>query len=161
MEASKVDSFINNSYLSNMTLPLPTRGQLERSLSQRVQALYRTQLGQQPSKVQCSISDGKVFLVLEDSITKPEQVLLQQGQTKLAEQVRDDLSKAWSEQLRDAIKEITGISVVDMMTDATLETGRVGTIAVLAEAPQYRESGRRSKDDDMPSNGDESDSPDR
>jgi uncharacterized protein YbcI len=138
-----------------MTSSLPTRGQLERSLSQKIQALYRAQLGQQPSKVQCSISDGKVFLVLEDSITKPEQVLLQQGQTELAEQVRDDLSKALSHQLKDAITEVTGISVVDMMTDATLETGRVGTIAVLAEPPQYRESGRRFKDEDMPSNEDE------
>ncbi len=117
-------------------------------MAQKVQALYRTQLGHQPSKVQCYISDGKVFLILEDSITKPEQVLLEQGQTELAEQVRDDLGKALHDQLKDAIEEITGISVVDVLTDATLATGRMGTIAVLEELPQYRESNRRPRDED-------------
>ena len=117
-----------------------TRGQLERTLSQRIRALYRTQLGQQPSRVQCQIFDGKVVIVLEDSITKTEQVLVASGQEKLAEQVRDDLDKAFNPQLTKLIQEVIGIEVVDILTDATLKTGRTGTIAVLADTPQFRES---------------------
>ena len=117
-----------------------TRGQLERTLSQRIQALYRTQLGQQPSRVQCQIFDGKVVIVLEDSITKTEQFLVASGQEKLAEQVRDDLDKAFNPQLTKLIQEVIGIEVVDILTDATLKTGRTGTIAVLADTPQFRES---------------------
>ncbi|PSB19246.1 DUF2294 domain-containing protein [Phormidesmis priestleyi ULC007] len=116
-----------------------TRGQLERTLSQRIQALYRTQLGQQPSRVQCQIFDGKVVIVLEDSITKTEQVLVASGQEDLAEQVRDDLDKAFNPQLTELIREVIGIEVVDVLTDATLKTGRMGTIAVLADTPQFRE----------------------
>ncbi len=116
-----------------------TRGQLERTLSQRIQALYRTQLGQQPSRVQCQIFDGKVVIVLEDSITKTEQVLVASGQEDLAEQVRDDLDKAFNPQLTELIQEVIGIEVVDVLTDATLKTGRMGTIAVLADTPQFRE----------------------
>lgn len=137
------------------TTSLPTRGQLERCLSQRIQALYRTSLGHQPSKVQCNIMDGKVFLVLEGSITKPEQVLLEQGQTELAEKVRDDLDKAIQDQLKEAIQEIVGVPVVDVLSDATLETGRMGTIAVLETSPQYRESNRRSRDGNGILDGDE------
>ncbi|MBD1859746.1 MULTISPECIES: DUF2294 domain-containing protein [Leptolyngbya] len=119
---------------------LPTRGQLERTLSQRVQAFYRTQLGHQPSRVQCYIADGKITIVLEDSITKPEQLLMENGQEQLAEKVRNDLDKALHPQLSAMIQEIVGIKVVDIFSDATFDTGRSGTIVVLEEAPQLRES---------------------
>lgn len=122
-----------------MDLETQTRGQMERTLSQRVQALYRMQLGQQPSRVQCQIFDGKVVIVLEGSITKTEQVLVANGQENLAEQVRDDLDKAFNPQLTQLIQEVIGIEVVDVLTDATLKTGRMGTIAVLADTPQFCE----------------------
>ncbi|NJR48605.1 MAG: DUF2294 domain-containing protein [Leptolyngbyaceae cyanobacterium CSU_1_3] len=135
-----------------MTSVTPTRGQLERTLSQRIQALYRTQLGQQPSRVQCQIFDGKVVIILEDSITKPEKVLVDNGQEELAEKVRDDLDKAMHPQLSELIREIVEIDVVDILSDATFETGRTGTIAVLADAPQLRESqsNRRSRGESAP-----------
>ncbi len=122
-----------------MDLETQTRGQIERALAQRVQALYRTQFGQQPSRVQCQIFDGKVVIVLEDSITKTEQVLVANGQENLAEQVRDDLDKAFNPQLKQLIQEVIGIEVVDVLTDATLKTGRMGMIAILADTPQFRE----------------------
>jgi uncharacterized protein YbcI len=126
-----------------MTSVTPTRGQLERILSQRIQALYRTELGQQPSRVQCQIFDGKVMIILEDSITKPEKVLVENGHEELAEQVREDLDKVLNPQLMDLIQEIVGVEVVDLLSDSTLKTGRVGTIAVLADTPHYRESQNR------------------
>lgn len=116
----------------------PTRGQVERTLSQRIQALYRTQLGHQPSKVTCQIFDTKVAIVLEDAITPPEQLLVNSGQERLAEQVRSDLDKAIQPQLKALIEEVVGVPVIDLLSDATLETGRTGTIAVLANLPQLR-----------------------
>ena len=47
-----------------MTEQLPTRGQLERTLSQRIQAFYRQQLGHQPSKVICQIFESKIAIIL-------------------------------------------------------------------------------------------------
>ena len=126
---------------------LPTRGQLERTLSQRVQAFYRNQLGHQPSRVQCHIADGKVIIVLEDSITKPEKLLLETGQEDLAEKVHNDLDKALHPQLSALIEEIVGVKVIDILSDATFDTGRSGTIAVLEEAPQLREAQRRTKEE--------------
>lgn len=129
---------------------LPTRGQLERTLSQRVQAFYRTQLGHQPSRVQCHIADGKVIIVLEDSITKPEKLLLETGQEELAEKVHNDLDKALHPLLTELIEEIVGVKVIDILSDATFDTGRTGTIVVLEEAPQLREShSRRPKEENM------------
>jgi uncharacterized protein YbcI len=121
-----------------MDASYPTRGQIERTLSQRIQALYRTQLEHQPSRVICQIFDGKIAIILEDSITQPEQLLVENGQEELAEQVRSKLDDALEPQLKALIEEVVGVAVVDLLTDAKLETGRTATIVILADLPQIR-----------------------
>ncbi|MGB7059992.1 MAG: Na-translocating system protein MpsC family protein, partial [Geitlerinemataceae cyanobacterium] len=44
-----------------------TRGQVERTISQRIQALYRDRIGHQPSKVTCELFEDKLTIILEDS----------------------------------------------------------------------------------------------
>ena len=117
----------------------PTRGQLERTLSQRIQALYREQLGHQPSKVTCQLFDEKLAIVLEDSITPPEQLLANSGQEELAKQVRADLAKAIEPQLKELIREVLGVEVLDLLSDGKIDTGRTGTIAVLEATPAVRD----------------------
>lgn len=116
----------------------PTRGQLERTLSQRIQALYRNQLEHQPSRVTCQLFDEKLAIILEDSITQPEQLLVNNGQTELAEKVRAELDDVLQPQLKELIEEIVGVSVVDLLTNAKLETGRTATVVILANPPQVR-----------------------
>ena len=118
--------------------PKPTRGQLERTLSQRLQALYREQLGHQPTKVTCQLFDEKLAIIVENSITPPEQLLADRGQAELAEQVRSELDEAIQPQLKSLIEEVLGVSVLDLLSDATLETGRTGIIAVLDVTPEVR-----------------------
>jgi uncharacterized protein YbcI len=116
-----------------------TRGQLERTLSQRIQALYRSQLGHKPGKIDCQICDDKISIVLEDSITKPEQLLAENGQEELAKQVRSELNDMIQVQLKELLEEVLKIPVLDLLTNAKLDTGRTGTIVVLERAPQFRE----------------------
>ncbi|PLZ94760.1 hypothetical protein CEN50_24430 [Fischerella thermalis CCMEE 5268] len=124
---------------------IPTRGQVERTLAQRIQALYREQLGHQPSKVTSRLSDTNVVIVIENSITPPEQLLAQTGRQELAEQVRSDLDEAIQPQLRELIEEVLHVSVVEILSDATLETGRSGIIAILSDTPDLRDSVSSSK----------------
>lgn len=116
----------------------PTRGQLERTLSQRLQSLYREQLGHQPSKVTCQLFDEKLAIIVENSITPPEQLLADRGQAELAEQVRSELDEAIKPKLKTLIEEVLEVSVLDLLSDATLETGRTGIIAVLDVTPEVR-----------------------
>ncbi|MDX2213805.1 MAG: DUF2294 domain-containing protein [Oculatellaceae cyanobacterium bins.114] len=116
----------------------PTRGQLERSLAQGIEALYRRELGHRPTKVSCRIFDEKIAIVLEEAITQPELLLANSGQEELAEQIRVDLDKALRPQLIQLIEDIVAVKVTDLLSDATLETGRTGTIAILSEPPQIR-----------------------
>jgi uncharacterized protein YbcI len=127
-----------------MTDNTPTQGQTERTLSQRIQTLYRTHLGLQPSKVTCQLLDEKVAIVLENSVTRPEQILAEADEP-LAQQVRKDLDAAIRPQLQELIQEILNVDVLDILSDTTLETGRMGIIIILAKNPTIRESGAKAK----------------
>lgn len=123
--------------MSTQTL---TRGQLERNLSQQIQSLYRTQLGHQPGKVTCQLFDEKLAIIIEDSVTQPEQLLAEEGKLELAEQVRSDLDQAIRPQLRALIEDELRVTVLDLLSDATFETGRTGMIVVLENSPEVRPS---------------------
>jgi len=120
---------------------LPTRGQMERTLSQRIQALYREQLGHQPGKVAVTITGEKITIIIDDVITQPEKLLVDLGQEELTEQVRADLDQAIEGHLKEAIEEVVKSEVIDLLCDTTLATGRTGTIALLANKPKLRNSG--------------------
>ncbi|MDJ0692540.1 MAG: DUF2294 domain-containing protein [Xenococcaceae cyanobacterium MO_188.B32] len=121
-----------------MTDNLLTRGQLERKLSQDIQAFYRRHLGQQPSKVTCQLFDTKLAVIIEDSITNAEQILLEEGKNDLAEKVRSNLDDAIQPELKQLIENVMEVKVVDILSDATLSTGRTGIIAVLSSIPKVR-----------------------
>lgn len=117
---------------------ISTRGQLERAISQDIQALYREHLGHQPSKISCQFFDAKLAIIIEDSITNAEQILLEEGKSDLAEKVRSNLDSAIQPELTKLIEKIAKVKVVDILSDATLQTGRTGIIAVLSETPKVR-----------------------
>ncbi|MEA5574238.1 DUF2294 domain-containing protein [Calothrix sp. UHCC 0171] len=128
-----------------MTISTPTRGQIERTVSQNIQAFYREQLGHQPSKVTCQLNDRNLVIVIENSITPPEQLLAQAGKQELAEQVRSDLGEAIKPQIQQIIEDILSVEVVELLSDATIETGRTGIIAVLSHAPSIRTPSANTK----------------
>ncbi len=117
---------------------LPTQGQLQRQLAQQFQRLYREQLNHCPGKITCQIIDDKLLLVIEDSVTKPEQLLVEQGESDLAEKVREDLSTALQPQIVELVESTLERQVVDILTDATLATGRTSVVIILSEPPEVR-----------------------
>ncbi|HHP7232292.1 MAG TPA: DUF2294 domain-containing protein [Xenococcaceae cyanobacterium] len=123
-----------------MSNNLPTRGQLERQLSQETQAFYRRQLGHRSSKVTCQLFDQKLAVIIEDSVTNAEQILVEEGKTDLAEKVRSNLDDAIQPRLKQLIEEIIQVEVIDLLSDATLNTGRTGIIAILNGTPEVRNS---------------------
>ncbi len=115
-----------------------TVGQLEREISQKMQALYKVHLGHQPSKVTCQLFDSKLAIILEDSVTQPEKLLAEDGQLELAEQIRADLNQAIQPQIKLMVEDVLAVDVLDLLSDATLETRRTGMIIVLSDTPSVR-----------------------
>lgn len=109
--------------------------QIEQTLSQRIETLYRTQLGHKPSQVSCKIVDEKIAIFVENSITQPEQLLAASGEPKLAEQVRSSINKEMRLHLKKLIEEVVQVPVIDLLIDSAIATGRTSTIAVLATTP--------------------------
>jgi uncharacterized protein YbcI len=107
-------------------------------LSQRIQALYRNQLGHQTGKITCELFDDKLAIVVENSVTQPEQLLLEDGKDHLAEQIRLGLDDAIRPKLQALLEEVLNVSILDLLSDATPETGRTGVIAILATPPHVR-----------------------
>ena len=123
-----------------MAQDLYTRGQLEREISQKIQAFYRSHLGHQPSKVTSQLFDTKLAIIIENSITSAEQILVEEGKSDLARKVRSNLDNAIKPDLKKLIEKIAKVKVLDMLSDATLETGRTGIIIILNQSPEIRES---------------------
>lgn len=121
-----------------MTNNLPTRGQLERELSQKIQGFYRDRLGKQPSKVTCQIFGSRLAIVIENSITDAEKLLLKGGKGDLAEQVRSSLDSTIKPELKQLIEGLVAVEVTDLLSDATLGTERTGIIVILGDVPQVR-----------------------
>ncbi|WP_017327988.1 DUF2294 domain-containing protein [Synechococcus sp. PCC 7336] len=124
--------------MSDTNEDLPTSGQLERTLSQRMSSLFAERLGHRPSQVTCQLSQQQVAIVVEGSITPAEQLLSTESDSELAEDVRDSLDEALRPDIKQIVEDSLQVGVQDMMSDATLETGRTGIIVMLEEVPQTR-----------------------
>lgn len=123
-----------------MRTPKSTIRQLEQVLSRRISHIYETQLGHEPTPVSCQFFQDKVAIILENSITHPEKLLVARGQKNLADQIRASRDEVIQLQLKGLIKELLGVSVIDLLGDTSLETGRTGIIIILAEPPDLEKS---------------------
>lgn len=115
-----------------------TVGQLERTISQKMQALYKKHLGHQPSKVTCQLFDSKLAIVLESSVTQAEKLLVAEGKTELATEVHSNLNQAIEPQIKSLIESVLNVEVQDLLSDAAIDTARTGIIVILSETPTVR-----------------------
>ncbi|MEL6262004.1 MAG: DUF2294 domain-containing protein [Cyanobacteria bacterium J06626_6] len=115
-----------------------TAGQLERAISQSLQALYKKQLGQTPSKVTCQFFETKIGIVIEDSITKPELLMLEANDTALVEQVRRDINGIIQKKVRELALEILQLEATDVLIDTSIDTGTTGIVVSLSGIPNVR-----------------------
>ena len=117
-----------------------TAGQVERELAQSINALYRSQLNHQPARVNCQLSSHRLTVVIEDAVTQPEKLLSDSGNSALVEQIRLRLEEIIQPQMRNLIEDILGITVLDVLSDVTIDTRRGGMIVILESAPNFRGS---------------------
>lgn len=115
-----------------------TVGQMEREVSQKIQALYKRVLGHQLGRVTCQLFDSRVAIVLEDSISQPVKLLLEESQTELAQRIRSDLSDVMRPRIQALLVDVLGVDVLNVLSDATLSTSRTDIIGVLACLPAVR-----------------------
>lgn len=117
----------------------PTRGQIERAIGQRLQALYRERTGQRPERVTCQFFDEKLAIVLEQITTVAERSLIESGRQEVAEKFRAELEDTMTKEIIALVEEIGATSVVQLLSSTHLESGFSGLIAILGEPPTVRD----------------------
>lgn len=117
---------------------LPTRGQLERELSQTVQSLYRSEFGHLPSKVVCHLFADRVAIIAENTTTTIEQLLLDNSRLDLAHEIRVAIGETFASQVRQTVTDILQVEAIDAICDSTLDSGYLGMIIFLKDAPSVR-----------------------
>ncbi|RZM82204.1 DUF2294 domain-containing protein [Leptolyngbya iicbica] len=122
-----------------------SQGQVQRTLSQQIQKLYKSHIGHAPGKVTCQITNNTITFLAEDSLTKLERLLLKEDKrddgksTQVnVEQVRDDLDKALRPALIEIVQTTLNLEVVDILSDTTLATGRTAIVVVLSDTPHFK-----------------------
>lgn len=124
---------------------LPTRGQLERQLSQAILLSYRSQFGHLPSKVVCHLFSDKLAIIVEDIMTAVEKLLLENSYLDLAKETRLGIDRVFSLQVKQEIERILQIESVGLIGDSCLDNNCLGMIAILTNAPAVRSSRKNSK----------------
>jgi uncharacterized protein YbcI len=122
-----------------MTASNPTRGQIERNLTQRLQALYQEELGQRPKKVTCQFFDEKLAIVLEQVTTPAEQFLIANERQDFAVDLRLQLDAAIKSKVLALIEEIAGVSVNAILINTDLNHAVSGIITILGSVPSIRD----------------------
>ncbi|MBD1846863.1 DUF2294 family protein [Cyanobacteria bacterium FACHB-63] len=122
-----------------MTNDNPTRGQIERTIGQKLQALYRERTGQRPEKVTCQFFDEKLAIVLEQISTPAECFLIEVGQQEIAQLFRSELENQMKAETIALIEEAAAAAVVDVLSSTNLQAGVSALIAILKEPPSVRD----------------------
>lgn len=118
-----------------MVSTLPTRGEMERSLSQSLQAFYRQQLSCRVGKISCHILDNKVAISIESPITSIEKLL---DSSEDRQFLRDRIDSIVKSEVMQSIKQNLGVEAIDLTIDTTIENNFTGILAFLCEKPPMR-----------------------
>ena len=113
-----------------------TQEQFEQKLLECIQDIYLKTLGHQPQQLSCKLTDKNLTIIIEDSITQPEQLLIDNGKQELAQQVRTNIHLAFEPYLKSTIENVTAIPLTDIISKSSLATGRTSIVAIFSQAPE-------------------------
>ena len=122
-----------------------TRGEMERNLSQSVQAFYRNQLGCKPEKVSCHIINEQVAIAVKNPITPIERLFSNPDDRHFVRGLRDRIDSRIKNELHSLIEGIVEVEVIAITIDTTLDNDLTGVVALLAQRPKLREVKRSTK----------------
>jgi uncharacterized protein YbcI len=109
-------------------------GSLNAEISTAIVRLLREYTGRGPTKAHTTIRDNVVLVMLEQALTKGEQVLVQKGRGDNVLTLRHEYQEAMRDESSDKIAELTGRNVLAMMSANHLDPDLAAEIYVL-EAP--------------------------
>lgn len=110
--------------------------ELERNLSNRIRNLYGWELGRQLDEISYQWFDNQLVIIIEGTVTPPEQLLNNNSHQQLAKKVRAVFDDLIQPQIKSLIEDVLDVTVVDFLSSTTIDTGRTGAIAIFELQPK-------------------------
>ena len=114
-------------------------GSLHMAISNAVVGLLREYTGRGPTKSRTTIRDNVVLVMLEQTLTKGEQSLVNKGRVDKVIEIRHEFQEAMREESMAKISELTGRSVTAMLSVNHVNPDLGAEIFVLDGPPDYNE----------------------
>jgi uncharacterized protein YbcI len=115
----------------------PTGSSLSVAISNAIVGFLREYTGRGPSKARTTIRDNVVLVILEDTLTKGEQVLVDKGRKQQVLSLRHEYQDAMREESSERIAELTGRNVIAFMSANHVDPDMAAEIYVLDGAPDF------------------------
>jgi uncharacterized protein YbcI len=116
----------------------PTGGTLHAAISHAVVGLLREYTGRGPTKSRTTIRDNVVVVMLEQTLTKGEQSLVNKGRVDKVIEIRHEFQEAMREESMAKVGELTGRQVIAMLSANHVNPDLGAEIYVLDGPPDHR-----------------------
>jgi uncharacterized protein YbcI len=113
----------------------PTRGSVAAAVSRHVVRLFAEYTGRGPTKARTIIGDNVVVCVTQNSMTKAERRLVQEGEPDLVVSIRRKFQTVMRDDLVGAVEAVTGRKVLSFMSDHEAEHDYAAEVFVLDGTP--------------------------
>jgi uncharacterized protein YbcI len=110
---------------------------LTSTISTAIVRLMREYTGRGPLKARTTIRDNVVLVMLEQTLTKGEQVLVTKGRGENVLALRHEYQEAMRDESSDRVAELTGRSVIAFMSANHLSPDLAAEIYVLDGPPDH------------------------
>ena len=117
-----------------------TPGSLSAAISNHVVRLFAEYTGRGPTRARTTIRDGVVVCVTEDTLTKAERRLTQEGEGELVVTVRRRFQSTMRDDLVAGVELLTGRRVVAFLSDHDAGADMAAEVFVLDGAPRLSEA---------------------
>ena len=115
----------------------PAGSSLQVAISNAIVGFLREYTGRGPTKARTSIRDNVVVIMLEQTLTKGEQVLVKKGRTEQVLTLRHEYQEAMRDESSAKVAELTGRNVIAFMSANHVNPDLASEIYVLDGSPHY------------------------
>jgi uncharacterized protein YbcI len=129
---------------SEAKLERPPGSSMYLAISNAVVGVLREYTGRGPTKARTTIRDNVVLVMLEQTLTKGEQVLVEKGRGDRVLALRREYQEAMREEGSARVAELTGRNVLAMMSANHLNPDLGAEIFVLDGPPELQGAAREA-----------------
>jgi uncharacterized protein YbcI len=108
---------------------------LQVAISNAIVGFMRQNTGRGPTKARTTIRDNVVVVMLEQTLTRGEQVLVRKGRVEQVLALRHEYQEAMRDESSEKVAELTGRSVIAFMSANHIDPDLASEIYVLDGAP--------------------------